>query len=114
MVKRGGKGHEFWGHPDEPTAQYNHVSRRSHLPPHVGWRLEVAAREGNLRDYFLHVIQVADSGSAAPVRLLDEDGYKGVSLEVGDGIEITFAAEGRPVAKISLAGGVVQTLESTN
>lgn len=114
MVKRGGEGHEFWGHPDEPTAQYNHVSRRSHLPPYVDWRLEVAAPEGNLREYFLNVIQVADSGPAAPITLLDEDGYKGVRVEVGGGIDVTFAAEGKPVAKIKVAGEAVQTLQSTN
>jgi hypothetical protein len=114
MVKRGGEGHQFWGHPDEPTAQYNHVSRNSHLPPYVAWRLEVAAREGNLRDYFLHVIQVTDSGSAVPVTLLDSDGYKGVRVEVGGGIEVTFAAEGRQVAKVKFSGEAVQILEATN
>jgi len=114
MVKRGGEGHQFWGHPDEPTAQYNHVSRRSNLPPYVAWRLEISPRGGNLREYFLHVIQLTDSGSAVPVTLLDKGGFKGVRIELGGGIEVTFAAEGRQEAKFRVGGGSEQILGPIN
>lgn len=111
LVKRGGQGHEFWGHPDEPSAQYNHTSRRSHLPPFVPWRLEIGAPTGNFRDCFLNVIQLVDNGSAASVTRLDQGDSKGVRIDVAGGIEIMFSTGGDPVARIRVAGGPVQTLK---
>ncbi len=113
MVKRGGEGHQFWGHPEEPQAQYNHVTRRSHLPPHVMWRLEITAPEGNHRDYFLNVIQLVDEGLAAPVSLVEQDGYKGVRIESGGGVVVMFALEGRPRARVKVVAQEGQFLEST-
>ncbi|MFC1537338.1 hypothetical protein ACFL4P_00765, partial [Gemmatimonadota bacterium] len=33
LTKRGGEGHDFWGHPEEPTAQYNHNGKMNDLAP---------------------------------------------------------------------------------
>jgi len=114
VVKRGGDGHQFWGHPDEPTAQYNHSSSRSDRPPLVPWRLEVGARTGNLRDYFLHVIQIVDDSPVASLTTLDQDGFRGVRINATDGIELMFATEGELVAKVRLADGSLKVLGSTN
>jgi hypothetical protein len=113
MVKRGGEGHQFWGHPDEPTAQYNHVSKRSHLPPFVNWRLEVAAPKGNLRDYFFHLIQIVDGDSAASVKLNEREGYKLARIETGGGIEVGFATVGALVATFQVDGGPAEILRPT-
>jgi hypothetical protein len=114
MVKRGGDGHQFWGHPNESTAQYNHVSRRSHLPPYVGWRLELAAEKGSLRDYFLNVIQVLDAGSAASVALVEDGEYKGVRIDVGEGLEILFAVSGQLRVRVKLSGETERVLGPTD
>ncbi|MBW7995542.1 MAG: hypothetical protein FVQ81_03000 [Candidatus Glassbacteria bacterium] len=97
LVKRGGEGHDLWGHPDEPTAQYNHQGRRAGQPPLVPWRLEVAAPGGNARDYFLNVFEITDGGvsAAVPVRLVDRQGYLGAAfITDGTPVEITFPASG--------------------
>jgi hypothetical protein len=110
MTKRGGKGHQFWGHPCEPTAQYNHVSRRSHLPPFVNWRLEVEAPLGRVRDYFLHTIQVNGSSPVVDVQLVDREGYKIVWIEVAGGIEVGFATKGRLTATVQLGDEPLEVL----
>ena len=110
MVKRGGEGHQFWGHPDEPTAQYNHASRRSHLPPFVNWRLEVKAAPGQFRDYFLHTIQITDGEAVHPVELVEAEGFKVVKMEEV-GLKIGFAAEGALSAWIQAEGMPLKKLE---
>jgi len=114
LVKRGGEGYQFWGHPDEPTAQYNHVSRLSNRPPVVPWRLELGAPQGSLRNYFLNVIEVRDDdGPPSNVALVEKDGYEGVRITVnGQEIEISFAAEGKLTARVKSAGGAVETVEA--
>jgi len=105
ITKRGGKGHEFWGHPDEPTAQYNHTGRQSHLPPIVPWRLEVESPGKTLHDFFLHVIEIGDESqsSATKVSLLDQGVYQGARLEIaGRPVEVLFATEGILTARVRI------------
>jgi hypothetical protein len=93
ITKRGGAGHDFWGHPDNPEAQYNHtidIKGRDNpayrRPPFSPWRLEVRAPEGNLRDYFLHVFFLTDEKStAAPaVERIEHDGRLGARFRLGN------------------------------
>ena len=105
ITKRGGKGHEFWGHPDEPTAQYNHVGRQSHQPPIVPWRLEVESPGKGLRDCFLHVIEIGEQGqkSASTVSLLDRGVYLGAVLDAaGTPVEVLFATEGDLTSRVKI------------
>lgn len=44
IVVRGGVGQEAWGHPLEPTAQYNHATEGRAKPPICAWRIEVGIR----------------------------------------------------------------------
>ncbi len=65
LVRRGGSGYERWGHPDEPTAQYNHMTEGGREAPLAPWRLEVKSPGVSGREYFLHVIEIADQSVAA-------------------------------------------------
>jgi hypothetical protein len=75
ITKRGGEGHDFWGHPYNPKAQYNHtldihgadqaVYRRPPLSP---WRLEVEPASAQARDCFLHLLYVLDEDAEVPSR----------------------------------------------
>jgi hypothetical protein len=82
ITKRGGDGHQNWGHPLEPTAQYDHVTPGRKNPPFCRWRLEVAAPLTE-QTMFLHVFQVTKEGTKtmAPVTLLDDKPQ--VRLEIG-------------------------------
>lgn len=77
VVKRGGDGHDAWGHPDEPTGQYNHPGKQRSRPPICPWRLEVAAvaagRPAQARVYFLHVFQIGAEGmqTMAPANCIE-------------------------------------------
>jgi hypothetical protein len=92
-TKRGGPGHDFWGHPDNPSAQYNHTldiqgkeNPAYHRPPFSPWRLEVRAPRGPLREYFLHVLWLTDENSTelpAAERIVEPERL-GVRLELGD------------------------------
>lgn len=87
ITKRGGKGHATWGHPLEPSAQYDHIFANNvrEQPPICPWRLEVAAplSEATL---FLHVFQVADEGVTrmAPVVLTRQGGTVSVAIGTGN------------------------------
>ena len=105
MVKRGGDGHQFWGNPHEPTAQYNHLGRDSLRPPIVPWRLEVEAPRGNLRDYFLHILEIGEENDTAmsTVELIKRDGQVGVRLDGEPApVEIVFLTEGTVSAHVQL------------
>jgi hypothetical protein len=86
VTRRGGEGHDAWGHPLEPTAQYNHVKPGRERPPICPWRLEVAAPEGRARVLFLHVFEVGreDQRARTPVRLVAETEQE-VTVEIGEG-----------------------------
>jgi hypothetical protein len=84
VTKRGGDGYRNWGHPLEPTAQYDHVGKGRDEAPFCDWRLEVAAPK-EARTYFLHVFQVSDEKITAmeDVKLVDES--PAIRLEIGSG-----------------------------
>jgi len=93
VTLRGGPGHDFWGHPDNPAAQYNHTldidgqeSAAYHRPPFSPWRLEVKAPQGPLREYFLHVLFLSeeDSEQAPLTARVVEPGGLGVRFALGD------------------------------
>ncbi|MEJ2702125.1 MAG: hypothetical protein P8Z79_06745 [Sedimentisphaerales bacterium] len=69
IALRGGPGKEAWGHPLEPTAQYNHMTKRRLRPPICPWRIEVADPQGGSRTLFLHVFEVTDVGVHQPASL---------------------------------------------
>jgi len=66
IVLRGGRDQEAWGHPLEPTAQYNHITEGRAKPPVCPWRIEVGDPESGSRTLFLHVFEVADEGVHQP------------------------------------------------
>jgi len=108
ITKRGGKGHDFWGHPHEPTAQYNHVGAKSYLPPVVPWRLEVEAPTGETRDYFLHVLEIGDQQQnqmcSATLVEPEDTGLVGVRLAASgmEPIEVLFSTRGTMSARVKL------------
>ncbi|MBW7997395.1 MAG: T9SS type A sorting domain-containing protein [Candidatus Glassbacteria bacterium] len=109
LTRRGGEGHDFWGHPEEPTAQYNHVGKKTGDPPYAPWRLEVRAPGANKRDYFLHVIEIAEPSDTAPspVELLQPDStLAGVAIgEAGPLlVEVLFNAVGGLGAQVRFGG----------
>jgi len=66
IVIRGGPGKEAWGHPLEPTAQYNHMTEGRTKPPVCPWRIEVGAPDSGARTLFIHVFEVADEQVRQP------------------------------------------------
>ena len=105
IVKRGGDGHQFWGNPHEPSAQYNHVGADSLKPPIVPWRLEVEGPRGGLRDYFLHVLEIGqeDDTEMSRVELIRRNGQIGAWIDAAQGpVEVLFAAEGTVSAHVQL------------
>lgn len=106
ITRRGGDGHRDWGHPLEPTAQYDHAGPGREGPPHCDWRLEVAAPATG-RAYFLHVFQLGDEAVSRmePVKLLEEGEV--IRIEVGQGVgawRVAFAATGAPAAMLAPPG----------
>lgn len=92
ITKRGGKGHDFWGHPHNPDAQYNHTLDRHgaenaayRRPPYSPWRLEVQPAEQRARDYFLHLLYVTDESVEAvpPAELVQDGGRQGARFALG-------------------------------
>ncbi|MFH1716033.1 MAG: hypothetical protein ABIF19_01670, partial [Planctomycetota bacterium] len=67
IVLRGGPGKEAWGHPLEPTAQYNHMTQGRMKPPICPWRIEVGDPNGGNRSLFLHVFEIGDERIRQPV-----------------------------------------------
>ena len=104
ITKRGGKDYDLWGHPHEPTAQYNHTGKDSKTAPKVLWRIEVEAPQGEERDYFLHVLEIGNEfdKKMSDVSLLEKGDEAGVSLESGSGyqIEVYFSRQGGMSATI--------------
>lgn len=66
VVLRGGPGQEAWGHPLEPTAQYNHTAEGRMKPPVCPWRIEVGDPESGSRTLFLHVFEITDEKIRQP------------------------------------------------
>ena len=128
ITKRGGEGHDFWGNPYNPEAQYNHVLDRTGKksagylkPPLSPWRLEVEPTAGQARDYFLHVLYVTDEGTREmpPVERIEEDGRLGARITLGErvvtvlfnktgdlGGRLTITEDGNTLHDADLAQGV--------
>jgi hypothetical protein len=66
IVARGGPGREAWGHPLEPTAQYNHSAEGRALPPICPWRIEVSDTNRGTSTLFLHVFEITDEAVRQP------------------------------------------------
>jgi hypothetical protein len=66
VVLRGGPGQEAWGHPLEPTAQYNHMTTGRRRPPVCPWRIEVGDAGSGNRSLFLHVFEIVDEEVRSP------------------------------------------------
>lgn len=114
LTKRGGDGHDFWGHPLEETAQYNHKGDRGDRPPVVPWRLEVAAPGNSEREYFLHVLEVGDEldRKMTPTSLQYESGQVGVRVGEGpDAVLLWFALEGHLSGWMQVGTGKKTILE---
>ena len=105
ITRRGGEGHEFWGHPHEPSAQYNHAGSNSNQPPRVPWRLEVESGVAETRDYFLHVLEITDEQDTemSEVSLTGQDtslvGVRIASAETGT-VEVYFSRHGTLSARV--------------
>lgn len=87
VTARGGVGYRDWGHPLEPSAQYDHTGPGRGEAPLCDWRLEVAAPAG-ARTCFLHVFQIGDEpGTTMEPMKLSEQGAL-VRLEIGSGSQV--------------------------
>jgi hypothetical protein len=93
ITKRGGPGHDFWGHPHNPDAQYNHTLDKDGVdqavyrrPPFSPWRLEVEPVGRRERDYFLNLLFVLDEPAPeiAPAERIDGDGVVGARFTLGE------------------------------
>ena len=62
---RGWPGKDAWGHPLEPTAQYNHQNERGARPPITPWRIEVGDASPGARTLFLHVFEIGNEGDSS-------------------------------------------------
>ena len=91
VVTRGGPGREAWGHPLEPTGQYNHVAEGRNRPPICPWRIEVSDPHPGARTLFLHVLEITDEGIHQPaeVKLAGPAG-----VEIGGRWSVRFNPEG--------------------
>ena len=69
VVTRGGPGQEAWGHPLEPTAQYNHMTEGRKKPPLCPWRIEVGDPNPGARTLFLHVFEIAQETNRQPAKV---------------------------------------------
>ena len=115
IVKRGGEGHQLWGHPHEPSAQYNHVGSRSLRPPIVPWRLEVEGPGGETKGEFLHVLEVGeeDDSAMSRVELVEAEEQVGVSLDAaGTHTIIRFARQGPLAASFKMGDRPEEVLGS--
>jgi hypothetical protein len=88
---RGGPGKEAWGHPLEPTAQYNHMTEGRTKPPICPWRLEVGDPNGGSRTLFLHVFEIADEGTVRPVAVTF---VPPAGIDIADRWQVRFNAAG--------------------
>jgi hypothetical protein len=118
VTRRGGPGYDAWGHPSEPTAQYNHESPGRHRPPICPWRLEVAAPHGEARALFLNVFEVTreEQRVPTPVRLISQTASE-VSVQFGDGAgarRVSFRAAGPLGGAVSTSGGGSRKLAEGN
>jgi hypothetical protein len=118
ITKRGGEGHQFWGHPHEPSAQYNHAGGAATRSPVINWRLEVEAAQQVGRDYFLNVLEVTDEGVTTPseVTLLEQgEATTGIRIVPSTGdepIEVYFSTEGEMNGSVKFGSEEPEALPS--
>jgi len=98
IVKRGGPGQEAWGHPLEPTAQYNHVARGRNRPPICPWRVEVGDPNPGARTMFLHVFEIGEESQRQPeeVQFIPPAG-----VQIGKRWRVQFNATGPLGGKVA-------------
>jgi hypothetical protein len=91
IVIRGGPGQEAWGHPLEPTAQYNHMTAGRLKPPICPWRIEVGDPNSGSRSLFLHVFEIVDEQTHQPasVTLVSPAG-----IDIADRWQVRFNPAG--------------------
>jgi hypothetical protein len=91
ITVRGGSGKEAWGHPLEPTAQYNHETEGRRKPPICPWRIEVGDKGPGTRTCFLHVLEIADetASGAGDVKHVAPAG-----VDIGGRWKVRFNASG--------------------
>lgn len=91
IVTRGGAGKEAWGHPLEPTAQYNHATDGRGKPPICPWRIEIGDAGDGDETLFLNVFEITDEGvrASADVKLVAPAG-----VDIGDKWQVRFNATG--------------------
>jgi len=128
ITKRGGEGHDFWGNPHNPEAQYNHVLNRGgkedeayRKPPLSPWRLEVEPTTRQRRDYFLHLLAITDEGTQEmpPAERLEEGNRVGARIILGErvvtvlfnktgplGGHLTITENGKTLHDADLAQGI--------
>jgi hypothetical protein len=104
ITKRGGEGHDFWGHPKNPQAQYNHVLDKDgkehpyyRRPPISPWRLEVEPAEAHTRDCFFHLLFITDESVPEPpaVERIEDGGRLGAKFSLGErSVTVLFNTEG--------------------
>ncbi len=106
ITKRGGDGYNLWGHPNEPSAQYNHVggNNRNSLPI-VPWRLEIEAPAGEQKAYFMNVIEIGEEADKVKtdLNLIDQGEYYGLKINTpGNPVEILFSNEGQLSTRVKI------------
>ena len=91
VVIRGGPGNEAWGHPLEPTAQYNHMTEGRLKAPICPWRIEVGDPSGGNRSLFLHVFEIVEAQvlKPTPVEFVPPAG-----IDIVDRWRVRFNAHG--------------------
>lgn len=97
VVTRGGPGQEAWGHPLEPTGQYNHVTEGRKQPPLCPWRIEVGDPNPGARTLFLHVFEIADETNHQPAQV---DFVAPAGVDIDGRWHVRFDPEGPLAAKI--------------
>ena len=91
IVTRGGPGREAWGHPLEPSAQYNHTTEDWLKPPLCPWRIEVGDTNPGARTLFLHVFELGKEGDWAPSTVTFE---APAGAEIGGRWHVRFNPDG--------------------
>ncbi|MFB3894482.1 MAG: hypothetical protein ACE15C_20975 [Phycisphaerae bacterium] len=91
IVTRGGAGKEAWGHPLEPTAQYDHQTRGRSRPPICPWRIEIGDGGPGARTLYLNVMEVAQEGArpSADIKFVPPAG-----VDIGSKWQVRFNATG--------------------
>jgi hypothetical protein len=91
IMVRGGPGQEAWGHPLEPTAQYNHMTEGRLKPPICPWRIEVGDPNRGSRSLFLHVFEIADEKTLQPAAVAF---VPPAGIDIADRWQVRFNAIG--------------------